>query len=202
MWKYNATRTAGELYHYASPYYDPVKAHEYYMRTRQLKGRRSTVGLGKEGQAIAKVIKENLTAERKAKTSRMQSEANTKARNESSAIQDKIATIRAKLKGMSKEERAQNREGALKDIAELRDEIKTERANILRRLGLDISALGKEYDEKYYDELDKLRSRNSTSAAVKKRATTSSGSSVKQTVNAKPEPKTHPGGRKKVAMTK
>ena len=29
------------LQHYASPYYDPVKAHEYYMRTRELKGRRS-----------------------------------------------------------------------------------------------------------------------------------------------------------------
>ena len=27
------------LQHYASPYYDPVKAHEYYMRTRELKGR-------------------------------------------------------------------------------------------------------------------------------------------------------------------
>ena len=25
------------LQHYASPYYDPVKAHEYYMRTRELK---------------------------------------------------------------------------------------------------------------------------------------------------------------------
>lgn len=28
------------LSHYASPYYDPVKAHEYYMRTRVLKGRK------------------------------------------------------------------------------------------------------------------------------------------------------------------
>ena len=25
------------LRHYASPYYDPQKAHEYYMRTRELK---------------------------------------------------------------------------------------------------------------------------------------------------------------------
>ena len=28
-----------EILHYASPYYDPVKAHEYYMKHRQLKGR-------------------------------------------------------------------------------------------------------------------------------------------------------------------
>lgn len=31
-----------ELMHYASKYYDPVKAHEYYMRTRELKGRSSS----------------------------------------------------------------------------------------------------------------------------------------------------------------
>ena len=36
------------LQHYASPYYDPVKAHEYYMRTRELKGRRSTTKLNDE----------------------------------------------------------------------------------------------------------------------------------------------------------
>ena len=30
------------LRHYASPYYDPQKAHEYYMRTRELKGRSTT----------------------------------------------------------------------------------------------------------------------------------------------------------------
>lgn len=31
-----------EIYHYASKYYDPVKAHEYYMRRRVLKGRVSS----------------------------------------------------------------------------------------------------------------------------------------------------------------
>ena len=30
------------LRHYASPYYDPQKAHEYYTRTRELKGRSTT----------------------------------------------------------------------------------------------------------------------------------------------------------------
>lgn len=32
-----------EIYHYASKYYDPVKAHEYYMQRRVLKGRASGV---------------------------------------------------------------------------------------------------------------------------------------------------------------
>lgn len=43
--------------HYASPYYDPIKAHEYYMRTRKLKGREpasTTEQRKKEGVAYAK----------------------------------------------------------------------------------------------------------------------------------------------------
>jgi hypothetical protein len=38
------------LEHSGSQYYDPVKAHEYYMRTRQLKGRRSTTALKSQSQ--------------------------------------------------------------------------------------------------------------------------------------------------------
>lgn len=38
------------LQHYASPYYDPVKAHEYYMKNRELKERRSVRKLSDEGK--------------------------------------------------------------------------------------------------------------------------------------------------------
>lgn len=42
--------------HYASPYYDPVKAHEYYERTKKLKGRRTGTlnDKGKEAKAYVK----------------------------------------------------------------------------------------------------------------------------------------------------
>lgn len=36
---------AGILAHYASEYYDPAKAHEYYLKNRELKGQRSSSGL-------------------------------------------------------------------------------------------------------------------------------------------------------------
>ena len=45
------------LQHYASPYYDPVKAHEYYMRTRELKGRRSVQKLSDEGKKFGLIPK-------------------------------------------------------------------------------------------------------------------------------------------------
>ena len=56
-----------EVKHYASPYYDPVKAHEYYEEHKHLKGRRSTAGLNDEGKNAAKYIKKQLDEERKEK---------------------------------------------------------------------------------------------------------------------------------------
>lgn len=54
------------LMHYASVYYDPVKAHEYYMKNRELKGRRKGT-LNEEGQAAKKMVKTNLDTERDSK---------------------------------------------------------------------------------------------------------------------------------------
>lgn len=44
--------TSGDVFlrHYASKYYDPAKAREYYLRTRELKGRRSTTELKTDDQ--------------------------------------------------------------------------------------------------------------------------------------------------------
>ncbi len=54
-----------KIFHaYASKYYDPVKAHEYYMRTRELKGR-STTELNKEGKEVWKIAKSNIQEEKK-----------------------------------------------------------------------------------------------------------------------------------------
>lgn len=44
--------TEQELMHYASANYDPVKAHEYYVKNRELQGRGSTSGLS--GEALKK----------------------------------------------------------------------------------------------------------------------------------------------------
>ena len=56
-----------ELTHYSSQYYDPVKAHEYYERTKQLRGRTSTARLNDAGKEAASYVKDRLTGERKNK---------------------------------------------------------------------------------------------------------------------------------------
>lgn len=58
-------RFDSHLQHYASKYYDPVKAHEYYMRHRHLKGRRPVSKLNDEGKKIWSVAKSNITSEKK-----------------------------------------------------------------------------------------------------------------------------------------
>lgn len=73
-----------KLYHYASPYYDPVKAHEYYMEHRELKGR-STSGMSdtqREGWTYAQ--KQIKTAKEKEQDA------------EKTATEENIAKMRAK----------------------------------------------------------------------------------------------------------
>ena len=68
---------------YASKYYDPVKAHEYYMKHRKLKGRRkrgSTAGLSEIGKAAAAEVKEQLQAELKAALAKLPKKGATEAR--------------------------------------------------------------------------------------------------------------------------
>ena len=53
------------LAHYASEYYDPVKAHEYYERTKHLKGRRSASKLSSEGKEIWNYTKNQISDAKK-----------------------------------------------------------------------------------------------------------------------------------------
>lgn len=58
-------RNDSYLAHYASKYYDPVKAHEYYEKHKQLKGRQSTANLNDKGKKVWASVKNEITAEKK-----------------------------------------------------------------------------------------------------------------------------------------
>lgn len=172
-------REENSLKHYASPYYDPVKAHEYYMRTRELKGRGSTAGLNEEGKDAAKYVKEQLTTERKEKVGehkaqtqsaidRLKDEKTSYVEGHRTQMQSKIDSLKSRLKGMSGDEKRHYSVQMKKTIAALREENKRERerlqqgfsglTNALRGEHKSESArLKEEYDERYYDELDAIR---------------------------------------------
>jgi hypothetical protein len=53
------------LAHYADPYYDPIKAHEYYLQNRQLKGRQSTKGMSQTQKEALGYAKNQLAVAKK-----------------------------------------------------------------------------------------------------------------------------------------
>lgn len=120
-----------ELSHYASPYYDPVKAHEYYERTKKLKGRKSTSGLNESGKKAASYVKQQLDAERKQKVETHKNDTNKSVTSNSektkedikahnATMKKSIASLRAKLKNMSAMDKAMYRDQIESKIDNLR----------------------------------------------------------------------------------
>ena len=153
-----------ELAHYASPYYDPVKAHEYYMRTRELKGRKaSTAGLNDEGKGAAAYVKGQIQGERKlrteaANTTRRQNteRAAEKARSAitagAAATSRKVSDLRHTLSRMSKAERILYKGKIQAEINDLRDQNDRER----RQIQMQLRNYGKVEDLKYRNEAKRL----------------------------------------------
>lgn len=63
---------------YASKYYDPDKAHEYYEKTKKLQGRRSNKGLNEEGIAAAEYMRKQVDDEHSRELSRYTDDAKRK----------------------------------------------------------------------------------------------------------------------------
>lgn len=184
VWQYTPGASSEALAHYASPYYDPVKAHEYYMRTRQLKGRKSTAGLSSGQRETAAYVKYQLDEERKGKAEALRSDADASANQYKTEMQREIATLRAKFKGMSKEERAENRGAIQKEIKRLRSLNAMRRNAIMAQYRSDATGLAEDYDEKYISELEKIRSESALSSASKSASKrTSSGSGTSNSSN-------------------
>lgn len=123
---------------YASQYYDPQKAHEYYEKHKQLKGRQSrtsTAGLNEAGKIASKQVREAIKEERKAYNEKLKE-----------VMQGKIERLRAMLNGMSKEERKRRRDEIMGQIKGLREENKANREKAKEM-----------FDEKYAQEMDKIK---------------------------------------------
>lgn len=90
------------LIHYASPYYDPVKAHEYYMRPRELKGRnRSSASLSDKGKEVWSYTKNQITTSKKASiaSEKEKTDAEVKTlRNNAKATRERISSKLKELK--------------------------------------------------------------------------------------------------------
>lgn len=125
---------APPVQHYASPYYDPQKAHEYYMRTREPKGK----SMNTAGKEALSSVKANITAQKEQKLesqSKSYSSEMESLKNELMKLADledpkkftvEYKKVRAKIDSL----RAQNsaKISAIKNDA--RNKIKSETAKI------------------------------------------------------------------------
>lgn len=133
---------------YASEHYDPQKAHEYYEKHKQLKGRNSrtsTSGLNEAGKIAAKEVREGIKEEKKEFLQKLKEQ-----------MQTKIDQLKAQLKGMSKEERKKRREEIMGKIKGLREENKSARADA-----------NEQFKEKFAQEMDKIKASPEFKAAKK-----------------------------------
>lgn len=113
------------LMHYASPYYDPQKAHEYYMKNRELKGKRSTSKLSDEGKKVWSYTKENITSEKKSKIEDKKEKQNStieELRSNAAATRERISE---KLKQLNEllSERAYQEKNVASDKKEKQENI-------------------------------------------------------------------------------
>lgn len=129
----------------SSKYYDPVKAHEYYMRHRKLKGRHSTKGFTDEQKERFAYAKYTLGEEKKERNSadrtRINSakdanvaaiEAAKKQQREqlTSTANEQISRIRAELKGMGKWEKKQAKARIQGAIAQIREVLRGKKTSL------------------------------------------------------------------------
>ena len=161
------TDTDTFLAHYASKYYDPVKAHEYYEEHKQLKGRQK-VTLTEEGRAIAKNVKENMNAEKKSKI--QASNENTKALTDSNAkhLRNKVASLNKFLQQLSKPEREAQKERIHNMISSLRARNKEARKNLMEKKKNTNESIRADYKQRYATELEKIKQEHGKVSGGKK----------------------------------
>lgn len=164
---------------YASPYYDPVKAHEYYEQHKKLKGRSVKTGsLNDTGKKAAAYVKNRLDEEKKGISEDLknvtknryktaQNDTLSKVKENSQKLKSNIEALRVKLKKMNPAQRKQAEiqiRAQIKKLKEANDKEREELQNAYKDVAKGISedynknatALNEKYHNKYADEVDKM----------------------------------------------
>lgn len=163
---------------YASKYYDPVKAHAYYERTKELKGRSSsTKGMTKSERSTAAVVKDSISKSKKVETESGRSASKAAidrirnvAKMRSEAIRQRLAALTESTKKERESQSADRKASAEKLTADLKAKIealpkslsKTERAAKVAALRAEVTNDRKKLSE------DSNAKREATTANVKR----------------------------------
>lgn len=161
MSKYKVIVSDKYLAHYSSPYYDPVKAHEYYMRTRKLKGRRpviSTAGLNEAGHEANEYVKKRIGEERQRVVNKHARETRQKARTYADRAKNQITALSKRLQEMTPADR-KYRAGTIRQAVErIRAQNEKKRAELAAKHKSYAISQTRKYEQKYDNELSKIAS--------------------------------------------
>ena len=127
---------------YASKYYDPAKAHEYYMKHRKLKGRK------KKNSVKPKNKYKKKSSGKKGSSS---SKGSTKGLNEKGL--EAAAIAKQKAKNDMADFNKQLKKAWEPQIKELQNKAKNATGEELEKLKTEIATLQVKYKAKYYDEV-------------------------------------------------
>lgn len=145
------------LAHYSSPYYDPVKAHEYYEQHKKLKGRTSTAGLNEKGREAAQYIKKSLNEEQKNRRESLAKQRDSALSQHSLTMATSIKNIQTRLLQMSPQEKAEHLGEIVNEVARLREQNEARRQAILKNYAANSGNTKEEYANKYASELERLK---------------------------------------------
>ena len=160
------------LMHYASPYYDPVKAHEYYEQHKHLKGR-PTGRLTDEGKQVWKVTKMNIDQAKKIENDEARlvkiynvQQFQNKAKEQRTMVQAKLTellnTINAKYK-TDTEALTETQKHQIEVNNRLKkqkaEDMKNKKAREIESLIEDTSDIDEEEIEEYYEMINQKMSK-------------------------------------------
>lgn len=153
--------------HYASKYYDPVKAHEYYMRTRQLKGR-DTQGktLNDEGKKAKTYITKKVREERDSVLKKEQSNRNQKIYSSLVEMSNQIRQLQLQMKQLTPEKKKTLGKQIQRKIAGLREDNARAKADFQKKYSEFAKKTRSDYSKTLDSEINKLYSDASMTKAV------------------------------------
>lgn len=82
---------------YASKYYDPEKAHEYYERTKRLKGRRSNAGLNEEGIEAAEYMRSQVDSQHEEELAGLTKQTSDYLEKQDTDLESTVTNIKTSL---------------------------------------------------------------------------------------------------------
>lgn len=153
--------------HYASKYYDPIKAHEYYEEHKKLKGRHK-VTLDEEGRAIAKNVKENLNAEKKSAIEKSNEQHKATIQSNSAHLRNKVESLNKFLKQLSPKEKEVQKERIRKMISSLRLRNQAIRDNLQEKHSTANQSIRDDYKQRYETEVEKIKKEHGKTSSGEK----------------------------------